>query len=63
MKKVVAACIDQILMFDSEKEFEVYEENLKRKHVIYAVKQVDIVEEGKCIVRVKRQYNNNDFMG
>lgn len=31
MKKVLEACIDQILQFDSEKEFEVFVEGLERK--------------------------------
>ena len=31
MKKVVAACIDRLLLFDSEKEFQLYEEGLKKE--------------------------------
>lgn len=63
MKKVVAACIDQLLLFDSEKEFQLYEEGLKRKKAEYKICQVDVIEKGQCLVRVKRQYNSTTFMG
>ena len=63
MKKVVAACIDRLLLFDSEKEFQLYEEGLKRKHMQYKINQVDLVEEGKYLVSVKTQYNDTAFMG
>ena len=58
MKKVVAACIDQILLFDSIKEFEAYEEVLKYKKQIYVVKKIDHLENGQCKVRIHKQYND-----
>lgn len=62
MKKVIEACIDQILQFDSEKEFEVFVEGLERKPQAFKVVSHYGLEDGRHIARVKKQYNSNKFM-
>ena len=62
MKKVLEACIDQILQFDSEKEFEVFVEGLERKPQQFKVVSHYGLAGGRHIARVKKQYNANKFM-
>lgn len=62
MKKVLEACIDQILQFDSEKEFEVFVEGLERKPHQFKVVNHYGLADGRHIARVKKQYNANKFM-
>lgn len=62
MKKVLEACIDQILQFDSEKEFEVFVEGLERKPQQFKVVNHYGLTDGRHIARVKKQYNANKFM-
>ena len=62
MKKVISACIDQVLLFDSVSAFDRWEADLKRKHQEYAIKKVEYFEDGSCKVRVKKRYNNNAFL-
>jgi hypothetical protein len=62
MKKVVAACVEQILEFDSESSFERYIENLKSRkqwfEIVYKVHNSDVV-----MVRIKKQYNRHVLLG
>lgn len=62
MKKVLEACIDQILQFDSEKEFEVFVKGLERKPQQFKVVNHYGLADGRYIARVKKQYNANKFM-
>lgn len=62
MKKVLEACIDQILQFDSEKEYEVFVEGLERKPQQFKVVNHYGLADGRHIARVKKQYNANKFM-
>lgn len=62
MKKVLAACIDQVLLFDSIQEVDSLEADLKRKHQTYAIKQIEHLENGQVKVRIKKRYNNNEFL-
>ena len=63
MKKVIAACYDQVLLFDSSEEFDIYEEGLKARKLTYAVTQIEHLDNGQCMVRIKKQYNNTKFLG
>lgn len=59
MKKVIAACIDQVLLFDSIQSFEDYESKL---HKEYLIKQINHKEDGSVEVRIKTSYNNNTLL-
>ena len=63
MKKVISACIDQILEFDSEKEVDKMEESLRRKGQMYSIAWKNTLDNGKVQLRIKKQYNNNDLKG
>lgn len=63
MKKVLSACIDQILEFDSQVECDRMIERLKQKHQMYSVVWTNQMDSGKFQIRIKKQYNNNDLKG
>lgn len=62
MKKVIAACIDQVLQFDSEQEVDRFIEQLKQKKQQFKIVWKNTLDDGNVQVRIKKQYNNNDFM-
>lgn len=59
MKKVIAACIDQVLLFDSIKYFDDYEAKLSKEHL---VKMIGHKEDGSVEARIKISYNNNTLL-
>ena len=62
MKQVLAACIDQVLLFDCALSFDKWEEDMKKKHQEYVIKKAEFLDDGSCKVRVKKRYNNNVFL-
>lgn len=61
MKKVLAASINKLLLFDTAEEFEKYIERLKgrrRDYAILARQELD----GKLRVLIKEQYNANALL-
>lgn len=62
MKKVIAACIDQVLLFDSILEVDAWELSMRKKCQEYVIKSREILDDGSCKVRVKKRYNNNVFL-
>ena len=62
MKKVISACIDRILQFNSEYEVDCYIEGLKKKKQVYQVVWKNTVDEQTIQIRIKTQYNQSDFM-
>ena len=62
MKKVIAAHLVQILEFDSEMEITKVLEGLEFKKQLYQVVWKNTLGNGKIQIRIKRQYNKNDFV-
>ncbi len=62
MKKVVAACIDRLLEFDSQSEAAAYVEGLRNKKSDFRVLHREEVS-GKYRIRVQEQYNKNPMIG
>jgi hypothetical protein len=62
LKKVISAHIDQVLQFDSENELDKFIEGLESKKQQYQVVWKNALGGGKVIMRIKKQYNNNDFV-
>ena len=62
MKKVIAAHVDQILEFDSEMEITKFLEGLEFKKQLYQIVWKNTLPNGKVQIRIKRQYNKNDFV-
>ncbi len=61
MKKILEACIEQILQFDSEMEWIAFHHNLKTGRKAYEVLSEEKQIDGSVIVHIKKQYNNNKF--
>ncbi len=61
MKKVIAACIDLTLEFDSVEECNKYAADIKAKKQNFNVLRYEELPDGKIRVRVQRQYNNSPF--
>lgn len=58
MKKVIAACIDRILEFDTQNEAANYIEGLRSKKSEFRVLRRDEVG-GKYRIRIQEQYNKS----
>lgn len=61
MKKVIAACIDRILEFDSQQEAAKYLEGLRNKNAQFRMLHREEVN-GKYRIRVQEQYNKNPMI-
>ncbi|MEY8317720.1 hypothetical protein AALB19_10470 [Oscillospiraceae bacterium 50-58] len=61
MKKVLKACIDQLLEFDSREEAVAFVENLRDKGQRFNVSSREEVN-GKFRIRIQREYNRNDLL-
>lgn len=61
MKKVIAACIDRVLEFDTQKEAANYIEDLRSKKSEFRVLRREEVG-GKHRIRIQEQYNKNPLI-
>ena len=61
MKKIVAAWIEQILEFDGKLEYMAYVEGLKQKKQKFKAVSFEQLESGVVRIRIRKQYNNNNF--
>lgn len=61
MKRVLAACIDLTLEFDSVEECNKYAESIIVKNQEFRVLQYEELPDGKVKARIQRQYNNSPF--
>lgn len=63
MKKIIAACIDRLMEFDSSEEAATYVEGLREKKSDFViVKREEIEISGKYRLRIKEQYNKNPLL-
>jgi hypothetical protein len=61
MKKVIAACIDKVLEFDTPEEAAAYIENLRNKKTEFRFSNREEVN-GKCRIRIQEQYNKTPMI-
>ena len=61
MKKVIAACIDRILEFDTQQEAAKYLETLRDKKSEFRVLNREEVA-GKYRIRIQEQYNKSPMI-
>lgn len=62
MKKVIAACIDRVLEFDTQQEAAKYLETLRDKKSEFRVLNREEVA-GKYRIRIQEQYNKSPMIG
>lgn len=58
MKRIVTACIDELLKFDNQSEADIFLRRLKYSARRHRVERVQPQEDGTVMIRIKRQYNN-----
>jgi len=59
MKRIITACLEQTIKFESSEEFEAFKEQLTRKGTKFKVIGTEN-SGGNVIVRLKKQYNGYD---
>lgn len=58
MKRIVTACIDELLRFENKSEADVFLRRLKYSSRRHRVESVQDMDDGTVMIRIKRQYNN-----
>lgn len=61
MKRIVHACIDELLRFENKSEADVFLRRLEYGRRFNRVESITHNEDGTVLIRVKRQYNNAPF--
>lgn len=59
MKRIITACLEQTIKFESSEEFEAFKEQLTRKGTKFKVTNTEN-NGSNVIVRLKKQYNGYD---
>lgn len=62
MKKVISACIYQVIQFDDKKEFEEYISKLQKNKQKYIIESEKELKHNKLEIRIMKQYNKNKFI-
>lgn len=63
MKKILSACIEQIILFDRDDELNKLTKTLMDKKQDFHIVSSYRNQEGKLIVKIRKQYNNNVLLG
>ena len=58
MKKIISACIDQVIQFDSGQEVDSFLEHLRSRKQRFSVVWENGLKGGKVQIRIRRQYAN-----
>jgi len=58
MKRIVYACIDELLRFENKSEADIFLRRLEYSPRKHRVESVSHNEDGTVLIRIKRQYNN-----
>lgn len=59
MKRIITACLEQTIKFETEEEFEAFKEQMERKGIKFRIICTE-VRDGGFIARIKKQYNQYD---
>lgn len=57
MKRILSACLQQTIRFETRQEFEEYTAQMNRKSRNYRVDSVTDEPNGSVVVQVRKQYN------
>ena len=58
MKRIVQACIDELLKFENQSEADIFLRRLEYSPRKHRVESTVHCEDGTVLIRIKRQYNN-----
>lgn len=56
MKRILSACLEQTVIFESREEMEAYERQLEKKRVPFKVVSAEQAGDGRMDVKMKRRY-------
>ena len=60
-KRILRACIEQVIEFDTKMESMVFIDELKASGRLFSINSNKQGEDGKVILHIRKQYNNNIF--
>lgn len=63
MKRVLSACLEQTIRFETRQEFEDYQKQLDSKQKKYRIDSVTDEATGSVVATVRKQYNEYDVGG
>lgn len=69
MKRVLSACLEQTLCFDTSKDaiphedYRHYLSNLNKKHIKYEIIDSQTADNGSLVVKIKKEYNDYSTEG
>lgn len=58
MKRILSACLQQTIRFETRQEFEEYTAQMNRKSRNYRVDSVAEEPTGSVVVQIRKQYND-----
>ena len=58
MKRIVHACIDELLKFENQSEADIFLRRLEYSPRLHRVESVSHKEDGTVLIHILRQYNN-----
>lgn len=59
MKRIITACLEQTIKFESAEEYEAFKGQMERKGVKFRIIDTE-TKDGGFIARIKKQYNQYD---
>lgn len=62
MKKVISACIYQVIQFDNKEEYNDYISKLQKNMQKYKIESERALKKTKIEIKIMKQYNNNKFI-
>ncbi len=63
MKKILSACIEQVIQFDDDRELDKLTKKLTERKQDFQIVSSYHNQECKLIVKIRKQYNNNVLGG
>lgn len=60
MKRIISACLEQTVRFETAEEFSAFTSAMNRKETKYKILENASQSDGSVIVKLKKQYNHYD---
>jgi len=60
MKRIISACLEQTVRFETAEEFTAFSSSMTRKDIKYKILESNSQPDGSIIAKLKRQYNHYD---
>jgi hypothetical protein len=60
MKRIISACLEQTVRFETAEEFAAFSSAMDRKEIKYKIIESADQPDGSVIAKLKKQYNHYD---